>query len=65
MVDENQARIGGSEKFRVSKYDSNGGLSETAVFWPKVRDNDRDLVLALVPTINVLISDGEWLERLC
>lgn len=64
MVDGNQARIGGSEKFRVSKYDSNGGLSETAVFWPKVGDNDSDLVLALVSTISVLISGGEWIERL-
>ena len=34
----NRARMGGSERFWVGKYDDGGGLSEKVVFWPEIID---------------------------
>lgn len=48
IVVGNQARISGSKRFKVGKYDGGSSLSEKMVFWLKIRDNDSVFMLVLI-----------------
>ena len=39
IVVRNQAKIGGSKRFRIIEYDDGGGLSKKAVIWLEIKDN--------------------------